>query len=395
MIETDDEERWITIGSVPPSKKRDRRTGETVNVPGRKGKHVKIDENGNIVAGLGGKFGNLNEIGTKGNVGKGGAGSSGSGNSSKQPPEPPKPKEPPVVLNVDELPDFFKKGKGKDTQTVLYNYINNKKGASESCKRLMGALKNVFSHCNIDKITYTKDKHYIETPLFPGISNVYSIHIPSLGDGSSQEEIDAGVSTIIHEFTHVLDFASLGWFSAKSIELNDAMQDIEKEGIKYGTETQDLFTTFNKYYDNLVKETKKKISEEDAALKKKYIPDGNIYKHLDEYNQYVKEYNAMARKYEREIKMKSEAYGGGGPSTLQGIYDSLSKGKFRAHGIVKFGHSLDYFQKDPKARNEEVIADYVALNIVRPDLADLLRKDQPKLCKALDNVIDKMVERLK
>ena len=43
----------------------------------------------------------------------------------------------------------------------------------------------------------------------------------------------------------------------------------------------------------------------------------------------------------------------------------------------------------------ETLADYVALRVVRPDLADMFRKDKPKIAAALDKTLDEMTKRLR
>ena len=44
-------------------------------------------------------------------------------------------------------------------------------------------------------------------------------------------------------------------------------------------------------------------------------------------------------------------------------------------------------------RQEETLANYGALSVVRPDLIEMLRKDKPELVEALEEVIQDMLKK--
>ena len=92
-----------------------------------------------------------------------------------------------------------------------------------------------------------------------------------------------------------------------------------------------------------------------------------------------------------ETKLDYEARNimGGGIGELQDIYDALSGGKHRDGGAVLYGHGSKYYSSAGK-RIDEIIANYGALSVTRPDLIDMLRKDKPDLVAALEEVVEEM-----
>ena len=83
---------------------------------------------------------------------------------------------------------------------------------------------------------------------------------------------------------------------------------------------------------------------------------------------------------------------GGGISSLEDIYDALSGGTAREAGLVRYGHGVSYY-RDVASRCEETLANYGALSVVRPDLVELLRQEEPELVEALDELIQEMLKK--
>ena len=76
---------------------------------------------------------------------------------------------------------------------------------------------------------------------------------------------------------------------------------------------------------------------------------------------------------------------------MQDIYDALSGGTWRDSGVVRSGHGGKYYRLQD-ARAKEIFANYFSLSITRPDLIEMLRRDKPKLCEALDEIMDDILK---
>ena len=59
-----------------------------------------------------------------------------------------------------------------------------------------------------------------------------------------------------------------------------------------------------------------------------------------------------------------------------------------------YGHGGKYYGNVVK-RNSETFANYMTLSVNRPDLVELLRKDKPEVCEALDELIAEMAGGIK
>ena len=46
------------------------------------------------------------------------------------------------------------------------------------------------------------------------------------------------------------------------------------------------------------------------------------------------------------------------------------------------------------ARKAEIIANYGAMSVTRPDLIDMLREDKPELVEALDALVEEMLKKV-
>lgn len=84
-----------------------------------------------------------------------------------------------------------------------------------------------------------------------------------------------------------------------------------------------------------------------------------------------------------------------GGDQIHDVYDALTGGKYvsyqskQSKGAIEWGHGTFYYgSKGNKAK--ELIANYSSLKIFRPDLVRQLKKDQPSLCKNLDQVMRKL-----
>ena len=195
-------------------------------------------------------------------------------------------------------------------------------------------------------------------------------------------------------------------YSGQDKELDDAIK--ANDWKSYGEEIVSTFDDFNRGYDGLVSQYKKDRGNAAINVMKAMYPekpawlrdDGSVsYSYparmdWEEVKRYEKAVKAAKKELTEKFNREKRAYMDG-VVNLQGIYDSLSGGKLRASGGVKFGHSTSYFDREPANKAIEVLADYVALRATRPDLADMFRRDKPDIAKALDNTIAGMVKRLR
>lgn len=101
---------------------------------------------------------------------------------------------------------------------------------------------------------------------------------------------------------------------------------------------------------------------------------------------------AAMREAEAAIDYQCRNAMGGGISSLEDIYDAFSAGTAREAGLVRYGHGATYY-RDIANRCEETLANYGALSVVRPDLVELLRQEEPELVEALEEVIQEMLKK--
>lgn len=71
------------------------------------------------------------------------------------------------------------------------------------------------------------------------------------------------------------------------------------------------------------------------------------------------------------------------------IFDALSGGDYRDKGTLLHGHGGSYYRRTGTAESE-IFANDMSLSVNRPDLVDMLRRDKPELCSALDDLIAEM-----
>ena len=55
---------------------------------------------------------------------------------------------------------------------------------------------------------------------------------------------------------------------------------------------------------------------------------------------------------------------------------------------------MDKAEKFLDKKKAEIIANYGALSVTRPDLIDLLREDKPELVEALDKMVEEMLKKV-
>jgi hypothetical protein len=153
---------------------------------------------------------------------------------------------------------------------------------------------------------------------------------------------------------------------------------------------EDMSKLFKEYNDKC-KEISTKISKDNQYLfteiNKKW-DDGKY----GSYSSYKSAWSKARSKIRSLIDYEERNLMGGGMGNLQDIYDALSGGRFRDTGVVKYGHGGKYYRRGGyDSRLKEIIANYGALSMTRPDLIEMLKADKPALVQELEALLDSML----
>lgn len=292
-----------------------------------------------------------------------------------------------IKIDISDFPTELINKKEIENSNILIDYINNSKNADPKVVKVyksMGKLQNTsftVSHAKNHSLSY---QYNSKTNQLEDVK----LTIPNL---KGVNNINGTVNTILHEDMHLIDFMSRGtkeYGPYKSMQQETLKDIIRNSDATIGKDVNDLFVKFNNEYknnrDNIVASYKKVFNE----LNNTYI-NSNTMSHKE----YSKLYKTLQNELNAEISYTSRNLMGGGINNLQDIYDALSKGKYREIGIVKYGHGPTYYNS-LDSRVHEIVANYGALSITRPDLIKLLKADKPKLVEELDNLMDKILEEI-
>ena len=336
--------------------------------------------------------------------------------SKPAPKAPEKPKKAPTVLEESHFPAGLLSKTYKRNTPEFAKYINEvckDPDVSELLSLATAPGSKQFPKMDV-KRSMDGEGCYVRPTWFSVDKTPYSyeIVIPHISKAKTPEQKAQAVRSFAHEYTHFLDDMARGdtkksqKYSGQDKELDDAIK--ANDWKSYGEEIVSTFDDFNRGYDGLVSQYKKDRGNAAINVMKAMYPekpawlrdDGSVsYSYparmdWEEVKRYEKAVKAAKKELTEKFNREKRAYMDG-VVNLQGIYDSLSGGKLRASGGVKFGHSTSYFDREPANKAIEVLADYVALRATRPDLADMFRRDKPDIAKALDNTIAGMVKRLR
>lgn len=292
-----------------------------------------------------------------------------------------------VELEMSNFPEAFTKGaEGKNTQKLI-DFVNGIEGADLNALKLyasMGKLESVpfkVSHAKDHAITYRTNRYTGE------LSDV-KITIPKF----KGDNIAGQVNTTLHEEMHLMDLfgAKDGkWFSTQNQRLVDTLKNTSDD---IGDDILDLFKKHDAECVAVRKAAHKAYDEGSRALKDKYLQGKSPWENPSGYRQYEKEAKKLLKQINDDIDYNQRNIMGGGICNLQDIYDALSGGKHRANGVVKYGHGTKYYARSD-LRAIETVANYASLSVTRPDLIDMLRKDKPDLCDALDEAIKDLIKK--
>ena len=298
---------------------------------------------------------------------------------------PVKPVFTPATL--DDFPDYFRKNSAskKATQTFV-DALNGAEDLDPNIRKLythMGDLPGIPADCTV---SYTGKGHAVTSWVSRSTGEVTkcTVKVPKmLGDDLMGQK-----STAFHEMGHLIDLGAGKngkWVSRTNQKLTDA---IRSSGMVIPDDIGDLFKDFAGQYNQVRANLSVKYRAQRDHL------TGQYRSRQITYSDYKKQWNALIREEEAERDYQSRNLCGGGVSMLSDIYDALSGGSYRDRGTLIYGHGGKYYRQAGSAE-AEIFANYMSLSVNNPDLIDMLRKDKPDLCDALDQMIEEMAGGIK
>lgn len=291
-------------------------------------------------------------------------------------------------LKLDDYPEAFTKGaEGRNTKKLI-EFVNKVEGANPNALKLYastGKLENLTSNGIPFKISHASD-HSVQIRSRARSGELVDVKyvVPKF----KGDNIAGQVNTTLHEQMHLLDFfgrtnekTSGKWFSSSNQKLVDTFKSTTDS---MSDEITDLFKKHNAEYEIVRNRINKEYIDKFESAANEYR------KALVTYKDYKKNYNKLRKEMIEELDYQSRNIMGGGIGNLQDIYDALSSGTYRATGVVKYGHGQQYYSR-VTSQIHETVANYVSLSVTRPDLIEMLRRDKPDLCKALDEMVIELI----
>lgn len=284
--------------------------------------------------------------------------------------------------------EFRTKSERKNTQTMM-DYVNGLEGADPDVVALyskLGELDTVSTQGVPFKISHGKN-HAVGTKSYIATGKLAEVNltIPKLAG----DDLTGQITTMLHEEMHLLDLycrpdvGKRGMFSSTNQKLLSLFQ---KPSTDIPKVFDDLFDAYDKECSRIRSEI---LSVRDTTL---HGLTDQYYARTLSYSDYKKMRTAAMREAEAAIDYQCRNAMGGGISSLEDIYDAFSAGTAREAGLVRYGHGATYY-RDIANRCEETLANYGALSVVRPDLVELLRQEEPELVEALEEVIQEMLKK--
>jgi len=237
------------------------------------------------------------------------------------------------------------------------------------------------------------------------------LEIPNFASIKDEKIKAQSVRSFAHELTHYIDMLARGdqgdHFTGTNAKIADEIDKAKSKGV--GDEVSKVFKEYNEGYEKIKGELieKKKTFNKDYAKERfgdnfpEWLSDDGAFDYSigwekwSKYQSEMKQYSSERKKAEKKLaednSFRRRSYMDGA-TCLQGIYDAIHGGELRDKGVVKYGHSLEYYEGDRENRAIEAIADYVALRATNSRYADMFAQDQPKLAAAFDEALSEMVK---
>lgn len=303
------------------------------------------------------------------------------------------------AMRIENFPPAFReKAEEKSTQELI-DYVNGLKGADANVVKLynsMGKMENISANGIPFKISHAKgcSVNYSYRPSTGQLSEV-KLTIPKLAAGARP----GAINTTLHENMHLIDMylrenvELRGHFSSTPAAkvLDEALRKVSPD---IGKKAEDIFRQYDEEYAKIRKTVREAYDKKISELTDQFYPEGvNIWADTGKYKKYEKERKKLYNLMSDEIDASCRDAMGGGIGELQDIYDALSGGRARDSGAVHYGHGSAYFRSLDN-KKAEIIANYGALSVTRPDLIDLLREDKPELVEAMDKMVVEMLKKV-
>ena len=283
-------------------------------------------------------------------------------------------------MTLDNVPYDLRTSKEAKNTQLFIDAVNNPKADP----KVADVYKRMASTCNVDfKVSHAK-KSSISYKENRATGNYYNLKltIPNIKDANDM----GSINTVLHENMHLIDLCKGSGTTNASV--SSKLMDIVKATDRtIGDDIKPIFNEFNELCKQHATEIKEAYKPMYAKLNEQYRAGTLNYK---EYHKQWLGVNKLWREAQKEAEFVERNYMGGGVSTLQDIYDALSGGSYRDCEIVHYGHGTRYYRTYDK-RVKEIVANYGALSITRPDLIELLKADKPALVKALDEFMDSLL----
>lgn len=293
-----------------------------------------------------------------------------------------------VTVTVDDFDGMTRTPKMRKNTENIVEYLNAKEDADPNA---VAVIQKVMGKRNTPEL---KVRYEFNCKVRPSLREPV-LSIPNQEAGAMKGRM--GVT--FHEMTHLSDFfhrkdldsinLASGW---EHPELTQAIADTSAD---IPESIQKVFDDFHKYDDDLFKRCNDLANERHKSVEDLRAKLNTMKRTDPEYWEVANEYNAEVKAYNQYVKDVNQMYDDGGRDEgvdlLEDIFDALSKGHHQADGTVYYGHGVKYYA-DKGMQEEEIIANWVSMSIMRPDLAELLRKEKPELCKVLDQMMYDMGE---
>ncbi len=384
------------------------------------GSHVHLDKNGNYDGGAGSKFNGRHHYGPDwrqksalmnrlaaalhGGVAKGQAqgqnvapkatNGSGSGHSL-----PPGITIKPEVKATDFPPEYSAPSK-KAALKVVVNTLNGIRDKDPAIFHLYSNLGELAQATGAKvKIQHSTKRGRLSVGVYPRFECDVRVRNPvQKGDGPNTRRKSLG--TWFHENMHFIDYMigqqtnTSRWraqaMSTGYTNLSNAIQTASQNprpSQEIGDWLKDAEIKEAKVYDDAI-ELRNSLHKE-LDKKKSAMTTAQIMLECDRIRLAVADF---LEKGIEEARKGDLAFHG----NLSDLYDALAGGKYYdsgLDGVNLSGHGTVYYSK-PGTKEKELIANWGALRVMAPELADKFRKDKPDVAKALDEVIDEMCKRV-
>lgn len=312
---------------------------------------------------------------------------------------PPVPTGP---MKLENYPDAFTKSAAEKKNTkALVDFVNSV--ADKADKTVMQLYTSIAKQHELSqnqfpfKISHAQNHSFSYGYRYNGKLANATLTVPKI----TEPDIIGKINTTLHEQMHMIDMYLRterdGHWSASAFG-SPVISRFDKAvtgKVTIGPKVQKLFDEFHREYEKISNQLEDRAKEVMDEVTKKYYPNGqvDVFSDFTKWKQFKKEREKAINAVYEEYDWKKRAIMGGGMDGLQDIYDALSGGQFRDNGVVKYGHGSKYF-RDTENRKSEIVANYGALSVTRPDLIKVLKEEQPELVSVLDDLMKELAAKV-